>query len=85
MFSEHYNDMGANNPEKQTITIVAIISDCGIKNTIIHTDCNRCKVFRPEHRTRHSYVCHKYKFVKLVNGVHTQRIEHFYCGLKLVK
>lgn len=70
-------------PDKRAVTIVPIICDRVIENSIIHTDEHRSYTCLSDQGFTHNTICHKYNFVDQVNGTNTQCVESFNNQLKL--
>lgn len=69
-------------PDKSIITILPIICQRVLSNSIIHTDEHKSYQCLTRNGYIHKTVCHKYMFVNELNGVNTQAVESFNNVLK---
>ena len=69
-------------PDKKASTIVPILTNTICSNSTIWTDEHGAYRSLSSLFEDHKTVCHKYEFVNILDGVHTQAIESFHSEMK---
>jgi hypothetical protein len=64
-------------PNRSRETLIAIIKKVVREGSVIHTDEWKGYIGLRRSNYEHKTICHKYHFVELETGVHTQHVESF--------